>query len=329
MYNIKDDIKNSTYQNLYLLCGEEEYLIEHYANEIINANTDKDTAEFNLMKIFKEMPSEEEIDTFINSYPFMSEKKVILFQSTGIFKSSTEAQKSYFMSVFSSIPEYIIIIFAEPQINKNNPLYKEIKKRFAYCEFEYQDNTQLTRWIVGYLKKSGKEISGENAAYIAQTAGPSMLSVKSELEKIISLAQGKDTVTYEMIDSVITRNIENRVFMMVDDFADKKVNSAFEKLNDLKSLNEEPIKIISIIFKKFANYHKLILLKNKPISEICSLIGMYEKYARNDLNKAGRIGAKKIAAVMIRCRDMDFAVKSGKIDKWLAVETIIGEIISD
>ena len=328
MYNIKNDIKNSIYKNLYLLCGEENYLIDYYTNEIVKANTDSDTLDFNLMKIFKELPPEEEIDAFVNSYPFMSEKKVLVFQSTGILKKSTEAQRNYISSVISQVPEYIIIIFAESEIDKRNALYKQIAKDFPVCEFEYQSIADLGLWITRFLRSLGKEITRDNASYIADIAGPSMTSIKSELEKLASFSKDTDEISTDMIDALVTRNIENRVFLMVDDIVDKKTGPASEKLNDLKALNEEPIKIISIIFKKFATFHKLILLKNKPIKEICSLTGLYEKHAKNNLQKANMLGAKKIAQVMLRCRDMDFAIKNGSIDKWVAVETIISEILA-
>ncbi len=328
MYNIKNDIKNSLYQNLYLLCGEEDYLIDYYTNEIVKANTDSDTLDFNLMKIFKEMPSEEEIDAFVNSYPFMSEKKLLVFQSTGILKKSTEAQRNYLSQMISQLSEYIIIIFAESEVDKRSALYKQIAKSFPICEFEHQSIADLGLWITRFLKSFDKEISRDDANYMAEIAGPSMTTIKSELEKLLSYTKDMDTISRDMIDTLVTRNIENKVFMMVDDIVDKNTGPALQKLNDLKALNEEPIKIISIIFKKFATFHKLILLKNKPIKEVCSLTGLYEKHAKNNLTKANMLGTKKIAMVMLRCRDMDFAIKNGSIDKWVAVETIISEILA-
>ncbi|MBO5008516.1 MAG: DNA polymerase III subunit delta [Clostridia bacterium] len=328
MYNIKDDIKNSIYKNAYILCGEEEFLIDHYSKEIISANTDEDTAQFNLMKISKELPSEEDIDAFINSYPFMSERKVLLLHDTGIFKKASENQKKYWSELIQSIPEYAIIIFAETQIDKRSSLYKQVSKIYPVCEFEYQTTGTLASWLIRLFKSSGKTVTSEDAAYMAEISGPSMMSLKSEAEKLISYCTEADTITAEMIDSLVTRNIENKVFGMVDDIVALNRNDAFIKLSDLKALNEEPIKIISIIFKKFATFHKLLILKSRPMREICSLTGLYEKHAKNNLAQADKLGARKIVAVMSKCRDMDFAVKNGSIDKWLATEIIINEALS-
>ena len=173
----------------------------------------------------------------------------------------------------------------------------------------------------------GKKVSREDAYYMAETAGPSMLNLKSEAEKLASFCKDRDTIERSVMDSLITKSIENRVFDMIDDIASHNAFSALDKLNQLKMLNEEPVKIISIIFGKFATYHKLLILNGRPMGEICSLTGLYEKHARNNLKQAQSLGAGKIASVMIKCRDMDYAVKNGTCEKWLAVETIMAEAL--
>lgn len=328
MHDIKNDIKNGILSNVYILCGEEEYLADYYKKQLISFATDEDTQDFNLMEIYSTMPDTADIDAFANSYPFMSEKKVLVVEDTRIFKKGTEEQKSFFLDLIANIPEYLVIIFAEKEIDKRNSLYKQISKIYPVCEYEYQPLATLTQWITKIFTSSGKEIDREDAAYICEIAGPSMLSIKSEAEKLISFTGDKAEIDRATIDSLVTRNIENRVFAMIDDIANCKKSDALKKLSDLKALNEEPIKIINIIFNKFATFHKLLILKDKPMREICSLCGLYEKHARNNLSQAQKLGGRRIAAVMVKCRDMDFAIKSGNMEKWLALELVISEALA-
>jgi len=327
MHNIKNDIKIGIYSNIYIFSGEEDFLIDFYTKEIISKVTDPDTKEFNLLKIYNNLPQDSEIDSFVNSYPFMSEKKVLIIEDTKIFKKTPDSVKTFFSELVSNIPEYMIIIFAEKEIDKRNALYKQISKIYPVCEFEFQSIQALSTWITKFFNSNGKEIARDDASYICEIAGPSMLCLKAEAEKLISFTEG-ETITREIIVSLVTRNIENRVFAMIDDIVSSDNINAMKKLSDLKALNEEPIKIISIIFNKFAAFHKLLTLKNKSIREICSICGMYEKHAKNNLAQAQVLGAKKIANVMLKCRDMDFAIKNGTIDKWVAVELVLFETLS-
>ena len=329
MHDIKNDIKNKIFANVYILTGEEDYLPALYTRQITDAVTDEDTKEFNLLEVYSTLPAPEDIDAFANSYPFMSEKKVLVIQDTKIFKKANEEYKNFFIELIANIPDYLIIIFNEKEIDKRNTLYKQISKIYPVCEYAFQDIPTLTAWITKLFTASGKTISRDDAVYICEAAGPSMHALKSEAEKIISALDTTDTADRQIIDTLITRTIENRVFEMIDDITSGKNSDALKKLRDLKALNEEPIKIINIIFGKFSTFHKLLLLKDKSMREICTLCNLYEKHARNNLAQAKKLGARKIASVMLKCRDMDFAVKNGQTDKWLAAELVVAEALKD
>ena len=328
MHDIKNDIKNGTLCNIYILTGEERYLIDYYTDEIKNAVSNPDTRDFNLMEIYNSLPDEEALDSFVSSYPFMSEKKLLIFKDTRIFKSINANLKDYFSELVSAMPEYLVMIFAEGEVDKRSSLYKQISKIYPVCEYEFQQIPALTSWITKLFAKYGKNIGREDAAYICEIAGPSMLSLKSEAEKLISYFGEEDTITRDAIDRLVTRNIENRVFAMIDDIAAGKNEDAMTKFQDLKSLGEEPVKIINIIFKKYSTFHSLLLVSDRPMKEICSLTGLYEKHARNNLAQAKKLGGRKIANVMMKCRDMDFAVKNGTAEKWLAAELVISEALN-
>ncbi len=327
MYNIQNDIKNSIFSNVYIFCGEETYLGKYYTEKIISALIDEDTKEFNLMKIYNSLPDEAAVDTFANSYPFMSDKKILIIENTGIFKKIAEKQKNFYTELISNIPEYLIVIFLETETDKRSALYKLISKTYPVCEFEYQELSYLTRWISRIISDSKRNISTENASLVCEMAGPSMHALKTEADKLISYTPEGEEISEGIINTLVTRNIENRVFAMIDDIASGDSANALIKLSDLKALGEEPIRIINIIFNKFATYHKLLILKDRPMREICSMCGLYEKHARNNLQQAKKLGARKIANVMMKCHDMDFAVKGGTIDKWVATEIIIAEAL--
>lgn len=326
MQRIKNDIKNEVFSKIYLLHGPEAYLTEYYAKLIIDKCTDSETRDFNLLKISSELPDEKTVDEFISSYPFMSDKKILYIRSSGLFKKASEAQKKYWSGVFDELPDYITVIFSEAEADKRNALYKQLAKAGYTHEFPYMDERSLMQWTAKILGADKLSINASDAAYLVEICGPSMNNIKNELDKLIAYKHEKSVVTREDIELVTVKDIENRIFDMINDVIRKQRKSAFEKLNDLKTLNEEPIKIISIIFKKFSGYKKLYALRDRPIKEICRLCGMYEKYVKADMSLLKSIPQSKIDNIMETCMEMDFGIKSGKIDKWLAVDILMTKI---
>lgn len=324
---LKNDIKNNILKNVYIFTGVERYLVDYYCNEIINLSVDEDTKEFNYLKLTSTLPPEEEIDAFASSYPFMSERKVLHIQDSGIFKSATDGQKKYFEELFTNIPDYLIILFAESKTDSRNALFKLAKSRYSVYEFNHKTPNELAVWLSAFFKKSGKNINSKDCIYMCEIGGPSMLALKSEAEKLITFLRDKDTITRELIDNMVTKTVENKVFDMINDLTMGNKQGAMAKLSDLKALDEEPIKIISIIFKKFASLHTVLIMKNKSTAEIARTTSQMEWIVKNNLKLATKLGARKIASVMTRCRDMDFGIKNGTVEKWLAIELIIAEIV--
>ena len=99
---LKNDIKNKTFKNVYVFTGDEKYLADYYSKEICSALVDEDMKEFNFLKL-STLPSPEDIDAFASSYPFMSEHKVMLVKDTGIMKSAPEDIKEYFTELLSCL----------------------------------------------------------------------------------------------------------------------------------------------------------------------------------------------------------------------------------
>ena len=137
---LKNDIKNKTFKNVYVFTGDEKYLADYYSKEICNALVDEDMKEFNFLKL-STLPSPEDIDAFASSYPFMSEHKVMLVKDTGIMKNAPEDVKEYFTELLSSVPDYLVVIFNEANIDKRNTVYKAASKVSAPLEFAYKKLT--------------------------------------------------------------------------------------------------------------------------------------------------------------------------------------------
>lgn len=325
MQKIKTDLKTGAVKSAYLFCGPESYLIDYYTNEVIKTAVAEGTAEFNLLKISSRIPEEEEVEGFISSYPFMSDKKVLCIKNSGLLKRSNDAQKKFWTELLEAVPDYAIVIFAEAETDKRSGIYKLFSKKHTVCEFAYQKPSELSSWVIKIFKSVNISIEPRDASRLVELCGPAMQNIRSETDKLSAYALNSGKVTSDDIELVVSKNVENRVFAMIDDIADGKNGEAYEKLRDLKTLNEEPIKIISIIFGKFSSYKKLFLLRNKSTREICSITGMYERHAANAVRQLKRLGIERVERILEKCMEMDFKVKSGKIDKWLAVELIISE----
>lgn len=77
---------------------------------------------------------------------------MILLENTGFFKNKADALADY----MGSLPDYLVLIFVEEEVDKRNRMYKAVQKQGRAVEFARQDEKTLMTWVLGMMKKRKK-----------------------------------------------------------------------------------------------------------------------------------------------------------------------------
>ena len=112
MKEIKKQIKEKSFYKVYLLTGDEPYLIlqaKHMLkNGMIREGDTMNYAEFTDAKV--------DINTLQElafTYPFFSEKRLLLLDGTGILKTG----KDEFVNIMDNMPETTCILICESEVD--------------------------------------------------------------------------------------------------------------------------------------------------------------------------------------------------------------------
>ena len=262
-----------------------------------------------------------EVIDLCETLPFLSERRVILFENSGFFKNKCDELADY----LPRIPDYLYLIFAEKQVDKRSRMYKALKDKGRAVEFTMPDDKTLLTWIGSRLKSSGKKIRANNAEIFLQRTGSDMSNIKNELDKLIGYTGDRDEVTLSDIDAVCTNRAENRVFEMVRAVSDKDRKKALSLYEDLLALREPPLKILFNMARQF----RLMLLTKKMEREGTSrneIAGVFslKPFAVQNLSRcARRYTVSSLEKIVEEFAEADEDVKTGRLDERLAVELMI------
>ena len=87
MKTLNEDLKSGQFKQVYLLCGEEGYLKKQYKERFVKAMLpDGDTMNYAYYE-GKGVDIKEVID-LAETLPFFAERRLLVFENTGFFKSS-------------------------------------------------------------------------------------------------------------------------------------------------------------------------------------------------------------------------------------------------
>ena len=314
------DLKQETYKNVYLLCGEEAYLRNQYKKRLRDAMVvDGDTMNYSYYE-GKDINPRAVID-MAETLPFFADRRVLLIENSGFFKNKCDELADY----IAEVPESTNFIFVETEIDKRNRLYKEVKKHGRVVEFGTQKEETLFKWILGMLKKEGKNITKETLQTFLAKTGSDMQLIKNELDKLVAYTDSRDVITTADVENVCITQTTNKIFEMINAVAEGKQKKALEFYEDLLSLKEPPMRILFLIARQFNQLYQVKLLGKEglPSAEIAKQAGIMPFAMKKYQAQAKSFSIEELRMAVEECVSSEEAVKTGKMNDRLSVELLI------
>lgn len=320
MKSLNEDLKTGKFKQIYLLYGEEAYLKKQYKERFIKAMLPEgDTMNYAYYE-GKNTDIKEVID-LAETLPFFAERRLIVFENTGFFKSAGADLADY----IGDIPDTTYFIFIESEVDKRSRLYKAVKAKGHIVELGVQDENTLRRWVQGLVKKEHKTMEPGDIVYFLNKVGTDMENITKELEKLVCYAMDRDVLTREDIDAVCVTQITSHIFEMVNAVAEKNQRKALDLYYELLALKEPPMRILFLLTREYRIlFHvKALLKQGYGRKEIASKAGLHPFAAGRYMDQAKRFHTRELRAAIEEGADIEQRVKTGLLTDHLAVELFL------
>lgn len=318
MKQINEDIKKHTFHSVYLIYGEEEYLVKLYKNKLKDAVLDGED-EMNYSYFQGKDFDFNEVRDLGDTLPFFADYRVLLMEETGLFKSSND-----FADILAGFPESTIVIFVEKEVDKRNKLYKYVKKSGIVSEMAAMQEKETKQFVAVELKKAGKKIRESTVSYLLEQVDHSLFNLQNELEKLISYAYDREEVTKEDIDAVCSIQVTGQIFQMLDAVATGNRIQTVKLYKELLELRESPMMILRLLAR-----HCNILLQVKTEKEhysrqeLAKKVGIAPFFAGKYIGQAENFQAEQLKEMLSDCVQTEFDFKRGRISDQIGVELLL------
>ena len=319
MQRINEDLRTGQLKKMYLLYGEEAYLRKQYRDRLKEAIIGDDTMNYYYHE-GKDVVIGELID-LSETMPFFSERRLIVLENSGLFKSGGEELAAY----LSQPAETTYFLFVETEVDKRSKLYKTLQSKGYAAEFAVQDETTLKKWILGMVKKEGKNISPSALNYLLEMTGTDMENIRKETEKLFCYCLEKDAIEIDDIEEICTRRLSSHIFDMVGAIADKKQKQALSLYYELLALKEPPMRILFLVARQFNLLMQVKELQRKGFSAkaIGEKVGLPGFIAGKYVTQSGRFSKEELREAGEACVEAEEAIKTGKMNDNMSLELLI------
>ena len=316
---LKKQLKSGETGNLYILYGEEAFVKSLYRERLEALVPDDGFGDFNRIILDGKELTRDKIDDALNSFPMMAEKKLVVIKNSGIFKTATEEFKEFWQERLLDIPDYVLLVFDEQEVDKRGVLYKAAAKSGLLVEFKFMKDYEVSAWVVREVQKAGKKIGKSEAEYLVSICDPGIANVKNELDKLLLYC---DSEIYRSdIDKVVSKPLSIVVFEVTDAMIEGNNDQAMRVLLKMKESKESAFNILYLLSSAFDKmlYAKLLLEDGASYDMISSKLKIAPFIARKYIDGAKSFSVDFLKERIIRTAVCDLAIKQGEKDEWSAL----------
>lgn len=326
---VMTQVKNGALAPIYILYGTETHLMEQMLAHLKKYTLTGGHDDMNYVTFDLEQTPVEELIQEAETMPFLGEKRLIVGYNatflTAVRRKEPVSHRLERLTDYAENPlasSVIVLTVHHDKLDERKKLVKQLKASGQAVRFSPLGPRELTAWIQRQATSYGVRIAPEAAERLVQHAGNDLRLLEKECAKLAIHAGEGGTVTTEDIALMTPRALEENIFKLVDHLGKKQTGEALAVFYDLLKKREEPIRILSLIARQFR-----IMLQVKELGgagrtqkQIASALGLHPYAVKIALKQHSRFSEKALQRLLLETKRTDYAIKTGRQEKTLAVE---------
>ena len=303
---------------IYLFYGTKDYEINEEIKKITKNQNEININKYDLNSVtFKNVL--EDLET-----PSMFEgKKTIIADNANMFTTLTSKDSEDIEKYLNHINQdaNLILIVHSEKLDTRKKITKLIKKIGIVKELN--ENVKRTNIVKQKLKDYN--IEDKTIDLFLNRVGTNPLIIQNEIDKIKIYKNKDKNITDEDILNLTVKTVEIDIFKLIDYIVKKDKEKAIELYYEMLKMNEEPIKIIVILANQFRIMYQSKELFKKGYSEkdIAETLKIHPYRVKLALQNGRNYTAKTLLKYLNNLADIDIGIKTGKLNKDLALELFI------
>ena len=335
LQELKASLKNREIRRLYFFHGEETFLLNHYLTQMKKQILDPLTESFNYHRFTSETFDIRGFADAVENLPMMAESTFVQVDDIDLFKLS-ESDRTHMAEILSDIPDYCTVVFTYLTVpwkpdKRLKKLWDTVDSNGFVVEFEKQNQRDLVAWVQRHFAAHKKRIDSNLCVYLIEITGGTMTALSGEIDKICAYS-GADEIRKSDIDAVTEPVLDAVVFQMTDLLGAGQYAEAFQKLQQLLKMQEEPIKILGAVGGHFRRIATARTLSDhgRPASELQRLCApMPDFAARKTMEAARQFKPEFCARAAELILETDYQMKTSFDDNERLLELLILQLAQE
>lgn len=266
---MKATIKRGLFAPVYVITGDEPYLMQEVIDDLIQHFTRLPGGEFNIERLEGDVSSEVIVE-LAQTHPFLADKRLIVIRDFTPLRPSRNSDSNSkpneppgsLLAYLKNPSQTTCLVFYSPSgLDKRKKLFKSIEQVGHYVEIKKLTGSGVQGWAVQRAKVMGLPFDPDALNLLIERAGDDLGRLALEMEKLYTFLGEPSLqrrVTAERVRRLVPAAPEDNIFAIGDALGDRRVDCALSITRDLIRYGEHPIPLLFLILR---HVRQLLLIK--------------------------------------------------------------------
>jgi DNA polymerase-3 subunit delta len=315
--------------SIYLLHGTEAILMDEWIDLLIDQYLPDGKDDLNYSLFNLDEVSVQHVIQQAETIPFMGDYRIIIAEYADFF-GSINSKQAHDIDMLNNFilnpPSYSKIIFRTSleKLDKRKKITKQFEKLDAIIAFNQLQGRQLDEWVVKRVKKYNCDIDADAIYQLVYAVGSNLTLLVNEIDKLC-LYVNKGRITKNEVKLLVTRTLEQNIFLVIDKIAQKKINQGLQIVYDLVKNKESPILLLFLLAKKFRMMLICKELSEKGYSsqQIANQTNQHPYTIKITMEQGNSFSKNNLREIIKSLAVADEHIKTGQMTELVALEKFI------
>jgi len=305
-------LKLDTLKPLYLLYGEEEFLIRE---AICRIRRRLGETAGGVTDSWVSASDTDRIDELMRTSSLFGGGRLVLAEDAGDAIASSETGFQLILEFLKRdwAGDCVLVLICKKKPDMRLRTVKIMSQIGEVVACDPLKGRDLNEWILSRFRAEGKSASFDLVGHLAAVADTGLWGLSKEIEKLCVYSAGERRINFGDVKEIVSSSVQASVFRLLDAISEGDAKCALVELRRMLSSGEAPVRIHSMIVWQIRNLYGVALLHEAGASqeEIEKKTGLHNYVIKKNLAVLPGISREQLENWLVLCLEADVASKTG------------------
>lgn len=245
---LQQRLENNPPEKLYLLMGEESFLVQEALQLLKAKSVDPGMMDFNCDVFDASETSAGHVKDAAESLPMMSQRRFVAFR--GVDSLKDKDWEEIFPLLDNPVDSTTLVLTCEA-LDKRKKAFKKLSEAAIVVELKRPYDNQVPDWIEYLAYRQEVKVSREAAQLLKQFVGTNLTELNNEISKLKDYLGERTTIESKDVLQVVSQTRVDRIFDLTDAIGRRDRATALHSLANLLEHGQSEVGILAMITRHF------------------------------------------------------------------------------